>query len=224
MKILVGTCDKYKDTWEPFIHGFKKYWANCPWVLCWACNTIEPAYGTPLLSGEYNNWSRTMISALNKINDEVILLLLDDYWLTKEPDTKKIERYVDLLLGSNVEHIRLIPSEDIEGSFCDLDVNLFKNDAPYRCSTQAGLWKRQTLLDLLKDGEDIWTFENEASKRSKGKLFTCANKYLIHYVYPEDPDFDWKKQPVENGKWTKDAKRYIQKEKLGIILGKNPND
>jgi hypothetical protein len=170
-----------------------------------------------------------MRRGLKQIKSQVILWLTSDNWITDSPDTGALVDFASYILSWQADHIRLYPGWDhdtAKGPFRhDSRLMVFTRESPYRCSLKPSLWRRRTLLKLLRDGEEAWDFEIEASKRSRemGDRFLAVKDWgYFPMVTAGDPSGDWIKSPVVKGRWTKAAKAYADREGLDIDFSRHP--
>jgi hypothetical protein len=180
-RILLMTSDKYLDILKPSCHLINKYWQPNPEVI--VAGFTPPAFDLPpnfhfLSIGKFEDypfkkWSDALIRVLNIIDDEVIVLMLDDYFTLRPVDTRnvkilygyarqfgyvlKIDLCVDRLYAGGtdmnygvVDHIDLIKS--MPGS-------------PYHMSLWPGLWRRDNLLRLLIPDESPHDIELQGTTR-----------------------------------------------------------
>ena len=74
MKILVLSCDKNTELFEPFRHCLEKYWPNHPEVY-YLMNTIRnPFYKTICIDYPLEEWTKEVRECLEQIPDNQIML------------------------------------------------------------------------------------------------------------------------------------------------------
>jgi len=228
--VIVGTLDLYSVVWQGLCHGLKKYWPDCPWPVVFITNKMDAPCGKAVkVGGDHTRWGQRMKRGLRQIKSPAILWLTSDNWITAPLDTKTLMGFAEHVLSKKADHIRLYPGWDhdtAKGPFRrDPRLMIFAKKAPYRCSLKPSLWRRKVLIRLLKDGEQAWDFEREASRRSRelGDRFLAVKNWgYFPMVTRGDPSGDWVKSPVVRGRWTKAAKRYAQLEGLNIDFSKHP--
>jgi hypothetical protein len=190
--ILVNTCDKFEDCWDPFFKLFKIYWPDYNGKIY--LNTELKDYSYPELNiialkvAEYTDhnkrltWSDCLIKALEKIDTEIVLYLQEDYFLRDSVKNEFVEKYVQLMNDNHEVHcIHLTdqgsPAEKqspLDGLYTIPKVN------QDRISCQAALWQKSILLQYLKPYESGWNFEWFGSKRAA---------ILNHNFYVVDPNW-----------------------------------
>jgi hypothetical protein len=194
--ILVSSCDKYSSLWEPFFGSLLKHWpslqahnSGVPIILI--ANTQHynhPRVKTIKIAHE-TSWADNMLVALQQVNTPYVLVLLDDYWLDKPVDEKRLAQLLKILREGNTAFIQTSfntlrfqngsAHENIAG------VVYRKKFSHYKVSLQAGLWDKTSLEYLLRSGENPWDFEIMGSLRAHGypKAFlSLVNDEPIHYL------------------------------------------
>lgn len=185
--ILINTCDKFEDCWDPFFKLFKLYWSDCRGSIY--LNTEYKDYSYPGLSvvpvkgcvgksfkGKFATWSSCLKWALDKMDSDIVLYMQEDYFLKAPVKNDLVEKYVKLMY----EHpdIKCIHLTDqavrtcVKSEFENLDIVEFNQR--YRVSCQAALWRREELYALIREYEDAWLFEEFGSQRSA----VMKSKYL----------------------------------------------
>jgi hypothetical protein len=113
-----------------------------------------------------NKWSNGMIKMLEKFPDEYIILLLEDYWLDRRVDVRGVNTCIDYMEHRpRILRIDLTDDRQYAGGMFDVDkVGSYDfietpPSTPYQMSTQAGLWRKSLLLDLLVPDKSAWQVE-----------------------------------------------------------------
>lgn len=76
--VLISTCDKYEDAWEPFFYFFKKYWNDCPYTI-YANTEKKKVYIRDLniitlnSTSDTISWSLRLKNALKRISTEYVV-------------------------------------------------------------------------------------------------------------------------------------------------------
>lgn len=201
ISMVLSSCDNYEDAWEPFFCQFKKNWPtfDMPVYLCTETKTFKYDgfdIRCPLACGPvYRDWSKLLIKLLKKIDTEYIFFMLDDFWLTKPVDPDKFNKMVQYLISNpkigficlrHETHEYAPESEKqyaIDCEYPELLECLYGRS--FRITTQAGIWRKDYLLKLLRGHESAWYFENRANWRSqfyKYRVFDVKETVLIYPV------------------------------------------
>lgn len=203
--ILVNSSDGFEDCWFPFFSLFKKYWPNYNGEVY--LNTEFKEYvhdGISIKSTKANSnniesklsWSECLIIALNQINTPYVLYLQEDYFINKVVDNEIINEFVEKMINDeNIKYLGLTNFGNYPPFMnYDEDIRLkeVSKNSRYRISTQAGLWRKETLLSYLRKEENGWMFEIYGTWRAsrRNELFLTLNNEIyidnnniINYVH-----------------------------------------
>lgn len=174
--ILINSCDLYRDAWEPFIKLFYIQWNNCPYPIVLNSESIEykGAYSdkvrTVLANGMNNTWSKRFRSCLKKIDTEFVLFILEDYFV-QNPVAVDVFEHAHSLMQKN----KKIGMAALSYGRKDVDSGEFNDEFFYsriidkknKIWCRINLYRRDYLLNLLRDHENIWEFEQYALYRAK---------------------------------------------------------
>lgn len=215
--LIVSTCDKYSDLWVPFFNLIDANWPDCPYKIFLITedkvfdktNVISTKIGSDL------DWSSLLKSSLSFIDTPYVLLMLEDFFLRELVVTRKIDDALEYMIENSVDMLRLIPHQKPPGrrQSMALSFNVIPYDERYRVSTQAALWRLDTLQNLLKVGESAWEFELNGSKRSsldKSKVFESVSYPILPYGH----------HVVERGRWFPWEKNRYKKMNIGCDFSK----
>ena len=221
VSVFISSCDAYQSCWAPFCHGLKKYWPDCPWPIYFVTNFLEPPCGWTLKVGKEQDWTATQRMALRQISSDVILFMLDDFWLTDRVDTKSLVEFADLILEGKADKIHLTNFSDerktVVPSDIDKRLNGYASNSKYRTALQGGLWRVGVFKSLMRDGESPWEFETKGSARSQKTPYTFLNiKEHLYLRYTTRPG------AVEKGQWTQMAIDYAEREGLEVDFTRRP--
>lgn len=194
--ILVPSWDGYADLWQPFFTLLFRYWPDCPFPVYLGANEspFEHDRVTVLRVPARQGWSAEVSQQLERVPHEYVLLVLEDFFWRAPTPTTAILQCLRALRDMDGHMMRLVPrpgpDRRVPGTelFGEVAVG-----APYRASTQAAIWRRSTLRNLMIPTESAWEFELNASRRSDalGTGFFAAWKPLAPYGH----------HVVERGKW-----------------------
>lgn len=179
MRLNVSVCTSDKYTWalRGFAYLFNVYWSALQPVD--VVGYSPPDFELPenfrfhsIRTPEYpqGQWSNGLIEYLRGIEDELLVLMLDDYWLCRTADVTGVGTLADyMLLHPEVLRMDLTTDRLYAGgmfeveSFGHYDVVETSAGTPYQMSLQAGIWRRRLLLDVLKPERSPWQVEIETS-------------------------------------------------------------
>jgi hypothetical protein len=226
--VLILSCDKYADLWEPFFAFFNKFWPECPYKIYLGTNTLDFVSENvrTVKSGTPENWTTDTHSILGQITEKFVIVLLEDYFLYRNVDQEMLDRCIHMMEIKQAVFFRIacFPADH----FSDYAYDKFageewcgetRKDARYGINLQAGIWNREEFISLLKDNESPWQFEIEATKRwaASGKtgLSLVENKKL-NYVHGP---ITYLCTALSRGVWMRDAFELAEKEKIKLNQG-----
>ena len=193
--ILVNSCDTFEDCWVPFFTLFKKNWNRSPSPIL--LNTEFKTFSSNGLNIKSTRshqdiqdrkltWSECLIRALKKIDTPLVLYMQEDYFIQDPVKSDVIDDFAELMIKD--KSIKFIGLTDIgsEPPFAKYDRDnrlwIISQNAKYRISTQAGLWRKDSLLSYLKPDENGWMFEIFGTKRAHKKkdIFLTSNRDIYN--------------------------------------------
>lgn len=211
--ILIVSCDKYSDLWDYFFKMFNIFWPDCKYPIYIGSNTVrcnKPNVYS-ICIGEDKSWAENVKLMLDNINETHIILLLEDFFLEKLVDQDGIEKVYKYMLDQDFDCVRLCP-DPAPGKTINkkLKLGIINMGAPYCCSTQPAIWKKETLKKLLKAGYSAWDFEKKNSLELKGSphKFAGANVWYIK-----------RHNGVERGKYYTSTIKLLRKNGIDVQVG-----
>jgi hypothetical protein len=171
--VVVASCFRYRQVWRPFFTLFHRYWPDCPYRVFFVSDTgglVMPMFegveniGFP----RDNGWCSTMITALEDLPFDRIILFQEDFLLTAPVETQTVRRLVQYAHDEDVGCLRLCPCPGPNRRWKDSFLGEIGLDAEYRVSLQLAIWKRSVLLGLMRHGEIPWAIEANGRQRSAG--------------------------------------------------------
>ena len=175
--LIVSSCDKCSDLWQSFFYLVKKNWPDFDRrvYLCTDSETFaydEFDIACPLRMQSGSTWSENLMTLLKRMDEDHVLLMLEDFWLKEKVDEVQLRQCEEIIKNNpSVGFICLVyqldPSSENPRSSNYPNLIEYGRNTPYRVTTQAGLWRRDYLLSLLRKHESAWWFEMFGSKRSR---------------------------------------------------------
>lgn len=230
--ILVNTCDKFEDCWYPFFKLFAIYWPDYKGKIYLNTEQKDFSYKgldivplriiEPSTNKRYT-WSECLILALNKINENVILYMQEDYFIKGQVNDELIKKYVGMMDNHpDIHCIHLTDQAVIPDSRPSVYEGLYPaiHNQRYRISCQAALWRKNILLSYLRPYESAWDFEQFGSKRSANldhNIFVVDNNWvkldqfeIIPYIFTG----------IIQGKWYEKVIPLFEKHNIDINYSK----
>lgn len=222
--ILVNSCDKYEDAWEPFFRLLKIHWPECADYRI-ILNTETKVYNCDFLNveticgGKDISWSKRLNRVLLKINTETILMLMEDFFLKSKLDNdeflrviKYMENHTDVgYISVKYKPLRLSKNNEIiEEGFISRDLL----PVNYRLPLIAAIWRKEFILKIIRMHESPWEFEQYAGIRSKKYAYKVLdiNNNEGFYAPIYDYDIDWEYGVgITHGQWLPKNKEFFEK-------------
>jgi len=183
--ILILSCDKNLQLLKLFFEMFDKYWADCQYdvyVSMEFCKEIPVARKIHVLNFHENKpWSNRIINALDKIDTENVLILLDDFIIEEKVESSKIDTIVaNMNNDSRIANVILtVINQKNEPDKRILESYVQRNKyGRYKTALQCGIWKRSILINLLTPNENAWEteiFSNIRSFKYSFKFYALEN-------------------------------------------------
>ncbi len=205
MCFLIMSCDSYHDVWRPCITFLKKYLDSEEIRVYLSTESYMDdsisGFDQVILTG-LGEWSFRLKKTLSQISEELVFLLLDDFWLTDRLALDYLSRDIQFLQSNKdigVIYINYVNWKFLE-DYND-DYNLWKKNDIYRINTRPAIWRKEYLLQILDETESIWQFERIGSIRSNDFEYKvlCSKKQYISFIWA-----------VTAGKYERKAFKYAQ--------------
>lgn len=207
--IVVLSCDKYSDMWEPFFSQFRKFWPRNPFTVYLGSNKKQykdKAIRT-ILSHTSRDWSSDLLKILGSIKEEYIFLWMEDLFLIDYVDTNLFSQSFSFMEKSGALHIHMSPYITPDGKSSDLLFGTYDKGIPYRINAP-GFWNKRHLQQLLIPGENPWKFEIMGSYRAS---------YFEGYYSITKPLFKFIRV-IEKGAISLEAYNYCTKNHIKLDL------
>lgn len=225
--ILVASCDAFQDLWTPFFTLFFRHWPDCPYALFLGTN--HGSYNHPRLTNIHvgldsskASWSVRVRRMLESIPSPYVLLFLEDYLINASVDSERVRGLIRYAREHNAAYLRLFPSPGPDAVCEDnLDVGLIHKGSRYRICTQASWWEKRVLTRLLTEGESVWDFESNGSRRSNDLEQLCLSATRQRGVAGSrmgivNAPIPYLCTAIVGGKWLRDAVTLCRQEGIEV--------
>ncbi|MBQ7522319.1 MAG: hypothetical protein IJU14_05505 [Clostridia bacterium] len=219
MAVLVCSCDKYKSAWQPMFELFFKFWNDCPYRVYLMTNNAVYTHErvTTVCTGDDVSWSKSFKKVLEFLKEKYVLVIMEDYFLQSKVKNEDFDLVLDYIKKNDTDCFRIFPTPppDKKYGYCgEFMTGIIAENASYRVSLQAGIWKREYLLSLIDEKESAWQFEHMGSKRSSedGSNFIS--------VWEKSPRliFDYYCTGIIQGYWIKEAVELCRKNGIEVDM------
>ena len=138
--------------------------------------------------GGLESWSSYILNILKDIKDEYIIFSLDDYLLSKDLNIKNFN-YLLENLKQNIKYISaelsISPEEKYDQNNIENQIYIYPDNYSFSVNTQWRIWKREFLLEVLKETTHPWSFEIDGSKYLNDSNYSSITHSLSVLNYPE---------------------------------------
>lgn len=184
--------DKQYHCLRGYLHLFNRYWglAVTDTIICGFSNPMVGEFAVPLPECSFysignfadypsQKWSDALINVLDNVAEDIFILMLDDYWLTRQADIRAVKMIYDymhqfknvikfdladerLYVDSGSKYLWGHNTYDTLGY-----LDLIKSDhaSAYHMSLWGGMWRRDLLKELLVPGETAQQIEMNGTYR-----------------------------------------------------------
>lgn len=172
LEVVVLTSNNYLHCLPPFAYLFNKFWSiNQP------VKVVRYEVRPRNLPGNFSSfaignqadytWSSGLKKYLQHHNGELVLLMLEDYFLDSSVHQENVKAAWKLMTHHpGIAKIDLT-NDRLKVAHSDHDDTFIvsASDAPFQTSLQAAIWRKEFLLKFLDPTENPWQFERRGTKR-----------------------------------------------------------
>jgi len=188
MSIVVLSSDGYSDCWQPLFLSLKKYFSGIEKFEL-ILSTNSKSYNYPGLEiktithGDVS-WSKRLKDTLDKAENELVLVIVEDFFLRSKLDADILQTLLDLMNNMDkIDHIRLA---DYGNKFKTVKteydtIDKIAEKTTHRFLYLPGIWKKQVLKKYIVDFESPYMAEKMGNIRSGifDDGFYCISKQYI---------------------------------------------
>lgn len=169
LSMLVLSCDKYSDLWDDFFNLRERFWPECPfkWYVVTESKDYDRKGVEVIKCGKDLNWAGRLRKAVQTVNTDYILPILEDNFINAPINNERIinyfsfvkERKVDFLDMSNIFRHKI---DNPEKEYYAEHLVIIPKHLRYGLDTAAAIWNKDYLLEKLGDGDyNAWQFEKD---------------------------------------------------------------
>ena len=224
MRVVVYTSDKYLWCLRPFQYLFNTYWSELQEVVVGGFSPppfpLAPNFTFKSIAPRNypaEKWSDGLIQLLTSMDDEVIIFMLEDYWLCRTVQHGAVASLQEYMLHHpGVLRVDLTADRLYSGRAFDvdtwghLDIIETPADTPYQWSTQACVVNRKHFLNCLKPGLGPWDFELRGNELIPDGLRVLGTRqWPVRYVNAvgmQNP-YKYRTEHVRDGAFSKTIER-----------------
>ena len=154
----------------------------------------------PLVLGEDRGWGSNLRLALQRLEHSHVLYMQEDYFLNAPVRGGQLASDLAYAFEHDTDAFCLRARTVLEQDFQPINdrFGVVPRDSDGRTRNQVGLWKRGSLLAVLRDGESGWEVEAHASERTR-------DMRVLSYSTRENASVSYLMSAIVRGLWTRDA-------------------
>jgi len=209
--LLTYSHSSYKDVLDIYFVQLTKYFPQIKgYLLIDELNTVIPSNHKILYYDDDFSYYEHCLNAITAINEDYIIYMQDDYFFFSEPNFDVLNDSLFRIKSDNLDFLRLIRTGDMDNLSNDLFHNI-PQKSKYLFSTQATLWRKDSLFKLLTKAyekyqhDNIWASEvrlNELAKKLYLKgAFLYNNENKRGKNHWDSNDFPYISTAIVKGKW-----------------------
>ena len=207
--IVVMSCDAYSDLWSDFFKFKKLFWQKCPYNTYLVTNTkkCNSKDATTINCGDDLNWIGRLRYCLNQIDEEIIILMLEDYFISNDVDQTIVDETIDFFQNENASYYKLeTRGTRFPKKYKKEYVRLVTPDIRYGISLITSIWDKRFLLKILGDDDyTAWEFEirrnmDDDISKTTNELCLCDTRNILNISHM-----------VQRGKYLRKGLKRFQK-------------
>lgn len=206
--ILINSCAAYSDMWDNIDFLYKKYWSDHPEIIL-VTDKVVPNQNSFKIIEINKDMSDRLIDAVKQIKENYIFLSFDDYYPNKKVNVNKLNELFKTIKAKDIDYCRIFFDPGVKGKKnSPLNYKTLPLNRVYEVNFYPAIWKKESLLKLLRSGEDIWKSEARLTRRAKENNLNCIyvkNKGIFDFV-----------DVVRKGKYLRSSYRFLKRNKLFI--------
>ena len=206
MKVVVITCEAYRDAWLPFSKLFDRFWPDCPFELAWWSD-----------EGKNKNWAAVLHEhTMREI--EPFLLMQEDFFLSAPVRTDLVQAGLDEMFRMQAGGVRLYPCPGADEDYGHPYFGYVSRRASYRISCQATIWNPRYVAKIAQTVRTPSEFEIAGTIRSLNLVAPIlafkreVEPWPMHYLC----------SAISRGKWNPDAQRLCQRYGIEVDWTQRP--
>jgi len=211
--VVVSSCDAFFDCWRPFAFFFRKSWGDCPFPVYLIVNQLRIRSRSlrAIAVGEDRGWASNLHRALHEIDQTYILYFQEDYFLNAPVRREQLAADFAYAFEKDADAFAFRARSELETGFQSTNdrFGVVPRDSDGRTRCQVTLWKRDTLLSILRPGENAWDMEARGSERTRDML-------MLSYSTRENAAIPYLMSAIVRGLWAPEALRMCRQADVAI--------
>lgn len=175
LTILVASFDAYYDAWKPFAFFFARHWPDCPYPVRVITNRFRLDEGRfrELPVGEHRGWSNKLLKALESLDTDYVLYIQEDQFVLRPVSQPQFESDLAYCVAHGADSLSYRAFPGVEAGYQPIHerFGVIGRNSNHRTKADPCIWKRSSLIKLLRPNETAWDFLTVANDRSRDSYF-----------------------------------------------------
>jgi hypothetical protein len=219
--MLVVSCDRYSDLWEPCFRLLDKYWPERDFDVYLMSNFMDFEWpGVKVIKvGEDISYSDNLRAAVAQVPEQWLLLWLEDLLLCAPVRNDRVMSIIGAAQRRGAGYLKLSPDMPLSYESASSDeVGPVPKGVRYRSAIGASFYRRQTLLRLLTPGASAWDLDRSEICDELPDEFLALT--VPSAKNPPIPHLN----AVIKGRWTIGMKTFLETEGLGEYVNRRRSE
>lgn len=176
--LIISSCESYSDLWENHMKLLNQNWAerNIDTVIVTDKHHDGKVENAKIFcAGDSLEMPQRIKEYLKHVKTEYVLLTLDDYYVKKKINNKKIVRAVELMKRYSLDYLRFwkYPHErtKILGVKNVRKIELLGN---YKVNLYPAIWRKTFLEQTIQNSLSAWEYEVSLTQIARSLNAKCA--------------------------------------------------
>jgi len=192
ISVLIYSSQNYLPIADLGTKEFNKFSKDLKIKKYLACNTFDIEYdfnydefelldANVQIQNDSRQFAKVMINSLKKIQTKYVMFMLEDMFLTKNIKKENLISILNVMEDHDINHFSLMAYShdwkklEIDYQKYNLDENIFleiPDSYIYMFSLQPSIWKRESLLEIFENNQNISIHEYDVSfiKNKRGEI------------------------------------------------------
>jgi hypothetical protein len=214
--ILIVSCRRFEQVWDPFFTLFRRFWHECPYEINFATDSGTYSEVTVFNTDLDLGWGSICLNALKNISAERIIMFQEDFLIKSKVNNTVMRKLVKHAHDQDIGCLRLGPCPGPTGVWHGTEsLGLIGLTDPYRVSLQLAIWKKTVLMTLVREGDNPQCIERKGPQRVKIINEPFVSVWRESETVPGGP-IPYIITAVVNGVWQEDALELLRCENISM--------
>ena len=178
LTMVISSCEAYSDLWDNHILLLNENWKDRDIKTVIVTDKIHESNYQDIeifSAGALLEMPQRLKKYIKTCDTKYILVTLDDYYVDKKIDTKKIQRAIDIMETKKLDYFRFWPYPPERKKIDDIEKAYWiELNGNYKVNLYPAIWRKEFLEDTIKDSLSAWEYEVSLTSIAKSLGANCA--------------------------------------------------